>query len=178
MGGPDHELGRPTAKILRRISALTTGDETGSGAMRLPNRHSAKEASAVEHQGVRQGRQVLFYLLTLIGGVGTVAGFLFALAATGALRLWGVGAIIAGIGLVALAWLVEGRRLRTDPVVKRGRHFAGSMSTFFGGVLIIFGVLWLVAAHGIARLLGLGLAALGAGLLYSGWRLLGRYLAS
>jgi hypothetical protein len=83
----------------------------------------------VEHQGVRQGRQVLFYLLTLIGGVGTVAGFLFALAATGALRLWGVGAIIAGIGLVA-------------------------------------------------RLLGLGLGALGAGLLYSGWRLLGRYLAS
>jgi hypothetical protein len=90
----------------------------------------------------------------------------------------GVGAIIAGIGLVALAWLVEGRWLRTDPAVTRGRHFTGSMSTFFGGVLVIFGVLWLVAADGTARLVGLGLAALSAGLLYCGWRLLGRYLAS
>jgi hypothetical protein len=45
-------------------------------------------------------------------------------------------------------------------------------------VLIIFGVLWLVAADGTARLVDLGLAALGAGLLYAGWRLLGRYLAS
>jgi hypothetical protein len=109
-------------------------NSTGSGAAWRPTRYSAKEASAVpEQEGLRQGRRVLSNLLTLIGGVGPVAGFLFALAATGALRLWGVGAIIAGIGLVALAWLVEGRWIRTDPVVTRGRHFAGSMSTFFGG---------------------------------------------
>jgi hypothetical protein len=131
-----------------------------------------------EHEGLRQGRRLLFYLLTVVGGVAPVAGLLFAIAATGALKLWGVGVIVASVGLVALAWLVEGRRIPTDPVVRPGRHFTGSMSTFFGGTLIILGVLWLIGAEGTARVLGLGIAVLGGGLLYCGWRLVGRYLAA
>jgi hypothetical protein len=119
-------------------------------------------------------RRLLAGVLVFVAPALTVVG-LMVLVGAGSARLWGVPMVLVGLGLLALWWLLDGRRDASARNVTAVRHLIGSLSAVLGGVLAVVGVIWVFAATGGSRGYGVIGVAGGIGLLVLWWRTVGRY---